>query len=47
MSHTKMLDIGGLRGGPRVAYSSQSGQNNLVDGSMLDVHIPTFEPAQS
>jgi hypothetical protein len=47
MSHTEMWGTGGPKGDTGAAYSSQSGQNNLANGSTLDVHIPTFEPTQS
>jgi hypothetical protein len=47
MSHTEMWGTRGPRRGMVAACSSQSGQNNLADGSMPDVHIPAFEPAQS
>jgi hypothetical protein len=47
MSHTEMWGTGGPKGDTRATCSSQSGQNNLVDGSMPDVHVPTFKPAQS
>ena len=46
MLHMEMLGTGGPGGGPGVACSSQSGQNNLADGSMLNVHVPAFEPTQ-
>jgi hypothetical protein len=46
MSHTEMWGTGGPGGGMGAACSSQSGQNNLADGSTPDVHIPAFEPAQ-
>jgi hypothetical protein len=29
------------------ACPSQSAQNNLADGSMLDMHVLAFEPTQS
>jgi hypothetical protein len=47
LSHMEMWGIGVPEGGTGAACSSQSGQNNLADGSTPDVHIPTFEPTQS
>jgi hypothetical protein len=46
LSHTEMWETGGPEGGTGAACSSQSGQNNLADGSTPDVHIPTFELTQ-
>ena len=45
MLHIEMWGTRGLEGGTGAAYSNQLGHNNLVDSSMSDVHIPTFEPA--
>ena len=44
--YMEMWGTRGPEGSTRAACSSQLDKNNLADGSMLDVHVPTFEPAQ-
>ena len=47
LSYTEMWGTWMPEGGKGVACLSQAGQNNLADGSILDVYILTFVPAQS
>jgi hypothetical protein len=47
MSHMEMYGTGGPRGGTGAACSSQSAQNNSVNGSTPDVQAPAYKLVQS